>query len=69
MSHHGGYRPVRNNQRGIRGHLGLEAKQVYVPLTLSAQVRSAAWRLGISQQDWMVAALEEKLEREGVPVD
>jgi hypothetical protein len=64
---HGGFRPVRNNTRGIRGQLGLEAKQVYVPVDLSAQVRLAAWRSGASQQDWMLSAVREKLQREGVP--
>ena len=63
---HGGNRPVRNNARGIRGHLGLEAKQVFVPLSVSARVRSVAWTSGTTQQDWILAAITEKLEREGV---
>lgn len=54
----------KGNTRGIRGHLGLEAKQVYVPKTLSAQIRSVAWTSGATQQDWMLAAIKEKLDRE-----
>lgn len=65
---HGGFRPVRNNLRGIRGRLDLEAKQIYVPVTLSARVRAIAWTSGLTQQEWLLAAIQEKLEREGVPL-
>ena len=59
-------RPGCGNLRGIRGNTAMEAKQVFVPVALSARVRSAAWTAGATQQDWMLAAVREKLEREGM---
>ena len=65
MAHpHLGEAMRRQNRRGtVRGRTDLIASQVFVPVQVSKQVASLAWRDGKTKQEWLLEAVTEKLER------